>query len=132
MKARGKYGLVAASIVAMLLVCVGIRLGVHYVFDVLEVGWTREIVQASQLVGDQICAALQRHREVHGRYPATLDALVPTFMQSVPPPTTRLDKWVYVPTGDGEAFKLLFAANESHYPCAWIDSESKGVWRVDQ
>ena len=52
-----------------------------------------------------VACALERHRLSHGRYPESLDALVPAFLPRVPTDASRGRPLLYQVTGD--AYRLF-------------------------
>jgi Ni/Fe-hydrogenase subunit HybB-like protein len=53
-----------------------------------------------------ISTALEAHRREQGSYPASLNALAPSYLPRMPTVTT----WTYTPTADGCAFTLSCVA----------------------
>lgn len=84
--------------------------------------WTRENIAVTKARGEAIITALQKHHDECGAYPATLDALVPAYLASLPPATCGVRAWEYDVRNEGRTFMLAFVANKSKYPCAWYDS----------
>lgn len=91
-------------------------------------------LEQSKERGAQIVAALMSYQAEHGTYPATLEALVPVHLDSVPQPTWGLAEWGYrryTPTDVATAadtavddvvyFHLSVAASESGYPLLYYD-----------
>jgi hypothetical protein len=70
----------------------------------------------------QIACALERYRLAHGEYPATLDALVPQFMEKVPMDIIKCQPLHYQRTADGQ-FTL--------YSVGWNESDDGGVENSD-
>ncbi len=56
---------------------------------------TREREVESLARGDTICAALERCKALSGQHPASLDALVPVYLDRIDPPTLGDRRWRY-------------------------------------
>jgi hypothetical protein len=65
-----------------------------------------------------VACALERHRVVNGRYPETLDALIPKFLVKIPPDVITGKALNYHLTGDGR-FVL--------YSVGWNEVDDNGV-----
>jgi hypothetical protein len=65
----------------------------------------------------QIACALERYRLAHGEYPATLDALLPQYMQTIPHDLIGGQPLHYRRTGDGK-FQL--------YSVGWNQADDGG------
>lgn len=84
----------------------------------------------SKASGDAVCAALDAWHEQHGRYPDTLQELVPTLLPNVP--TSAMGLWSTVPFryqrhAAGDDYSLAFDSP------AWIVCERgrRRPWRCD-
>lgn len=96
-----------------------------------ESKWTNQNFSATQSYGDTIVAAIESYQRKNGAYPATLDALVPEFLNVLEDATTGWPEWGYVVSENGRTFELSFAANEVRYPAAYWSSD-KGRWIRDE
>jgi hypothetical protein len=84
----------------------------------------------SKTSGDAVCAALDAWHEQHGRYPDTLQELVPAFLSNVP--TSAMGVWSTIPfryqrDAAGNDYSLAFDSP------AWIVCERgrSRPWRCD-
>jgi hypothetical protein len=84
----------------------------------------------SKASGDAVCAALDAWHEQHGRYPDTLQELVPAFLSNVP--TSAMGVWSTIPfryqrDAAGDDYSLAFDSP------AWIVCERgrSRPWRCD-
>lgn len=98
-------------------------------------GWSASSVEKGRQIGDEIVDALHAYKADHGRFPETLDALVPSHLSVIPPAPTGDPNWTYRRRTFGgyeaeqEAFQLSFGA-VGGYPCC-VTSGRRGEWHVD-
>jgi hypothetical protein len=57
-------------------------------------------IERTKTAGDEIVAALERHRAQEGSYPPSLAALVPAYLERVPAPPWG-EQWTYRTFEDG-------------------------------
>lgn len=82
----------------------------------------------SKRAGGEIVVALTSYRNETGEYPATLAALVPEYLDSVPLPDWGLGVWAYeryAAKGDTTYFQLSVAAAPGGYPLLYFDPVSR-------
>lgn len=102
-------------------------------------------LETSKQIGDTVVTALEQHRAEQGRYPDSLAALVPAYLDSVPRPVWGMGEWRYrrytaaeaatadTPTaaapGDrpAEYFQLSVPREPSGYPLLFYDL-TLGQW----
>jgi len=84
----------------------------------------REVVT---IPGGQILAALEQYRSDHGRYPNTLEKLVPKYVKEVPKPQWGVGEWEY---GGGEKFGLSVLRRKNDYECYYW-RQDKNEWGYD-
>ena len=97
----------------------------------------RGTLEQSKQRGAVIVEALERHRAASGSYPETLEALVPSYIAEIEPPTWGLRRWRYrryaaahgthsVATDTSMVyFQLSVAANDRGYPILYYDVTSR-------
>jgi hypothetical protein len=90
-------------------------------------------LEESKRRGAAIVEALERHRAAEGTYPGTLEALIPSYVTRIHPPTWGLRRWRYrrytAAHGTHTAatdtstvyFQLSVAANDRGYPVLYYD-----------
>jgi hypothetical protein len=89
--------------------------------------FTKEAVAESQVIGDGLIAALERHRAAEGTYPDDLDDLTPRYVDDIASPTAGCRGWGYRLVDEG--FELRFHA-PGEYPVAFYES-ARGRWLVN-
>lgn len=77
-----------------------------------------------------ICQALDQYLAREGKYPPSLDRLIPMYSQTIPAPAAGNRKWVYEAPRDGAYFVLGFEGDSVDYPSHFYDSKSC-TWDVD-
>jgi len=87
--------------------------------------WSPASVAETQLRGDRIAAALNNYRQDEGEYPTSLDALVPTYLSEVPPPTAGNGLWGYESYDRNSRFRLWFEGTAEDTPVYIYDSTTK-------
>jgi len=78
-------------------------------------------LEKTKIAGDKIIRAIRDYHERQGRYPKTLDSLVPEFIDSIPSPKWGLRRWRYVVKEN--YFELSVSANKGDYPILFYDTE---------
>jgi hypothetical protein len=91
-------------------------------------GWNDRVIAESKATGDGIIDKLSKYQRDHGSYPASLEALVPKYMESVPLPVAGERRWIYVMFDDGRAFELRFESKSQGKTCCY-DTTALG-WYV--
>ena len=83
------------------------------VFKLRDQQWSASRLAESRAVGQPIIEAINQHKLARGKYPESLDELVPSFLPSIPPPTAGNKAWFYQrdtpksrPDGRTETFTL--------------------------
>lgn len=89
--------------------------------------FTKELVAESQAIGNELVAALERHRAAEGAYPDDLSDLEPRFVDDVRLPTAGCREWGYRLEGDGFVLKFY---RPGDYPVSYYESARAG-WVVD-
>ena len=92
--------------------------------------WSDDKVKDSQVRGDRIASALNQHYTDKGSFPATLEDLVPDYIQEIEPPLAGNQRWKYNVIDSGSDFTLIFEDNSSSLPTSWRKSQSKR-WSFD-
>jgi hypothetical protein len=91
----------------------------HYYF-------TSARVAETQSRGDQIVGALKAYNAKNGRYPSSLDELVPAFIAEIPTPICGEPVWHYDYPGGNPT--LFAGVGKGCYPRTyWLDSR----WCID-
>jgi hypothetical protein len=102
---------------SLLLAAPGVVLSVGYLtYDAAFSDWAPRKIAESQRRGDVIVAAIQAYRQRDGRYPHSLEAMVPHFLERVEPPTAGKRMWIY--EQDGRGYSLSFES-ESGGSASW-------------
>jgi len=68
--------------------------------------WSPATIAETELRGNKIVAALQRHRSEYRFYPERLDALAPRYLPAIQAPTAGDRVWHYATLEGGSAFQL--------------------------
>jgi hypothetical protein len=76
----------------------------------------------------QIVCALGRYRLAHDEYPATLDALVPQFIEKLPHDIIGGQPLIYRRTGDGKFLLYSVGWNETDDGGTASDKMGQGDW----
>lgn len=93
---------------------------------VKDLGMNEAQTTESERRGEAIIEALQAYHEANGRYPDSLDALVPEHLAEVQPPTAGTGAWEYAAGEDGQRFFLQFGVGQDMYPSHSISSDTLG------
>jgi hypothetical protein len=87
---------------------------------------TKHLEETKQ-IGNTVVQALEKYRADNGRYPVSLEKLVPAYLFEIPKPTWGLKKWKYetenkdefdlrvdesIHTGDGNALWFRYFKDE--------------------
>jgi hypothetical protein len=118
-------------LLAMVLAAVTLATGWLVMPCVMEIwSWRSAAISASKQRGNTIVAAIVQYHLDNGELPDSLNALVPQYLSSVPPPVAGSRKWIYE-QGEG-VFILRFEA-EGGYPHCYFSSDSagNGEWLMD-
>jgi hypothetical protein len=91
--------------------------------------WDNATVTDSERRGQQIVDALYAYRHATGRFPDTLDQLVPDYFEKIEPPTAGTRRWRFERPRSNR-FVLAFDLNQHHYPTVFYDSD-RGKWYHD-
>ncbi|USN99002.1 MAG: hypothetical protein H6810_12775 [Phycisphaeraceae bacterium] len=100
--------------------------------DEPEALMTAETIRESGAIGDGIVAALQKFKDQNFVYPEQLDELVPSYLDSIQPPTAGAPRWFYrhiadPPIRDGFVLEFgslgIFSDGETPFP-RWVTDES--------
>lgn len=93
--------------------------------------WLTEAEQRLSMAnGDLVLALLERHRELHGRFPESLDELAILHGGPIPTPVGPYRDWMY--QTDGKTFALTFCVADQDWgddPSYGISSEWPTFWR---
>jgi hypothetical protein len=92
--------------------------------------WTNEQVDKSKKIGDGIVSALNTYQAKEGRYPNSLDALVPKYIPAIDQPIAGKRKWEYQVSPDGSFYNLWFESKDVH-PKAYGWSTGRHDWSYD-
>jgi hypothetical protein len=100
----------------------------------LSANWNRfhAAINASKVRGDMIVEQLERFHTEEGRYPESLDDLVPEYLTEIPHPTDG-EGFFYEPRDNGFRLKFgyWFVKDIDLYPrCCFSSSEKK--WLIDE
>ncbi|MGD8452101.1 MAG: hypothetical protein PVJ57_09810 [Phycisphaerae bacterium] len=98
-------------------------------FWALRSDWTPPRIEESKRIGDRILEACAAYHEDHGRYPASLDKLVPEYLDRIEPPVAGSKTWRY--GGNDEACTLTFGQGEHCYPCCFRSWPKDSQWHMD-
>ena len=80
-------------------------------------------------IGDEIIKALEAYKSDHGRYPTSLNALVPAYLQEIKAPTWGIGAWNYVLLKPNEEYFILRArVKEKNRPGLYYDSSTWKKW----
>jgi hypothetical protein len=77
----------------------------------------------TQKRAERIITALESYKEDNSVYPATLEALVPRYLDRIEPPLIG-DRWEYSAPSAGSEFILGFQGDENE-PCGWLGPGGK-------
>lgn len=90
---------------------------------------TEQAIKETHARGEQIVAALERWKAITGKYPASLDLLVPSELASIPRPVVGNGIWKYTTPGD-QSFRLRSWVGPDYESDYW-DSGAKD-WYMDR
>ncbi|MCP4591892.1 MAG: hypothetical protein GY842_14240 [bacterium] len=92
--------------------------------------WTTGTIEESKRIGNGIARALEAYYEDTGIFPASLDQLVPTYIDEIRPPTAGMPVWDY--TSSEDYFGLSFGCGKDRYPCCDLNRTASGAhWILD-
>ena len=90
--------------------------------------WSNSAVRATEKNGDQIVAALRKFERENGKYPATLEELIPKYTTSIRPPEVGEKRWVYQCDGNGGDFELHVKSREQEPNYEHMECFHNGEW----
>lgn len=91
--------------------------------------WSDQRLSDSRAIGDKIIEAIGQYRRINGRYPVTLEALIPSYLTYIEPPTAGDQQWRYELFDNGGSFILSFAIHSGYPKCYY--SSKVGAWGED-
>jgi hypothetical protein len=94
------------------MLAMGVLAGCDYFMDDFSRHWPQEDINVSWERGTEIIGALASFRADKGKYPDTLDALVPQYLAEIKPPLVGRPEWGYRARNEGQVFDLWFADGE--------------------
>lgn len=94
-------------------------------------GWSDREVSETMTQARRMINACYAYKERNGRFPKTLEDLVPHFLRNVEPPAVGHKSWTYSSYNQGKAFYLSFAANSRLYPGKSYASGRSPPWSLD-
>lgn len=87
--------------------------------------YTLRVLQ-TKINGYSIIVALEKYKNDNGKYPSSLDLLVPDYLQGIWPPIMGPKEWIYYEDSDGQVFHIRAETNLSE---GALDYESDiGFW----
>ena len=87
--------------------------------------YTLSVLQ-TKINGYSIIVALEKYKNDNGKYPSSLDLLVPDYLQGIRPPMMGPKEWIYYEDSDGQVFYIRAETNLSE---GALDYESDmGFW----
>ncbi|SRR6266496_547310 len=86
-------------------------------------------VPNDERIGDQIIAALERHKAERGFYPDTLTQLVPAYIKQIIPPRYGQRRWDYIHYCKNDSFGLAMWGR-SLTDDAYVYSSERKKWEV--
>jgi hypothetical protein len=90
--------------------------------------WDKQSLQVSMSRGNEIADALKSYKKENGRFPKTIDELVPKYIHWIlPPEVADVKKWKYSLTEKG--FYLEFGNSSYREPVAYRTEQAD--WIVD-
>ncbi len=89
------------------------------------------LVDQAKRDGDAIMQAIGSYRAQQGKYPTSLEELVPRYLTQLLKPAAGNDRWAYWYSSDQARCELKFGTGPSYYPCWYVRSEKPGVWNAD-
>jgi len=95
-------------------------------------GWSADQVQVSMARARRIIYACHRYKDRHGRFPASLDLLVPEFVRVLETPATGNPVWIYSVYDGGQGMYLNFSANRAHFPGRSYASRRAPPWTFNE
>lgn len=113
MRLRG-YALLGGLL--LLAVLTGAGLATHFLLPPYGASnWTSDKKAESVKRGTILVGKIKEFRVTHGRYPRSLDELVPAYLGDIPTPIAGDGKWRY--RASGEQFYLQFATSSGYPSC---------------
>ena len=70
----------------------------------------RKKLEETRQVGNQIVRALEAYHAEQGKYPRSLEDLIPKFLKEIPRPRWGLHQWIYEPSETSFTLQV----NETH------------------
>ena len=67
--------------------------------------YTLKVLQ-TKINGYSIVVALEKYKNDNGKYPTTLNLLVPDYLQGIRPPMMGPKEWIYSGKSDGQVFHI--------------------------
>ncbi len=95
-------------------------------------GWSSDQVQVSMARARRLIYACHRYKDKHGRFPSSLDLLVPEFVRVVETPATGNPAWIYSVYDGGQGMYLNFSANRAHFPGRSYASRRAPPWTFNE
>ena len=93
--------------------------------------WTRNEVEDSKKIGDELILGLREYREAEGVYPESLELLAPEYLDRIRQPTAGTRRWSYRAVDDGHEFVLCFEAEGGYPSCMYSSTEADLGWWED-
>lgn len=103
-------------LIAICCPCGGLYLLVAGLDGTLSSKWYPWKVRESKIRGNTLIGAIDAYKGDHGRYPDTLDDLVPQYISKIEEPTAGSKKWDYYSEYAGSTFTLAFEDDNANVP----------------
>ncbi len=88
-------------------------------------------LKKTKIIGNAIVSSLKNYYSDQGRYPQTLQQLVPQYLAKVKEPTWGLGVWDYECRPEGKGYSLAVSANDDRYPILFRTDKDTS-WYLDE
>ena len=100
------------------------------VYLVVRPKWSPSVNRESIRSGERLIEAIDEFHDTNGRYPASLEDLVPSYVKEIPQPTAGPKVWKYHVLSSGGSYQLAFEM-PGGYPVYFYDSRYR-LWHEDR
>jgi hypothetical protein len=93
--------------------------------------WSLSVKSESVRLGNEVVRALRAYYSDHDAFPDDLDALVPTYLPSIPKPTAGSRCWRYTVEPDKQVFSLQFSTPSGYPSMNYCSFRKDAEWYED-
>lgn len=93
--------------------------------------WSPKAKSKSVRIGNEIVKALRKYHSDHGRFPDSLEGLVPTYLPEIRNPTAGTRRWDYFLESDKQVFTLQFSTPYGYPSMNYCSFRQDAEWYED-